>query len=80
MARKASPETGSEHRRDCCEQCFYSAWVPVETEAECAYLHPHSGEHVRCDYCWLKAAYLAVVEEDAPDNNYDANDGTEGSG
>jgi len=37
-----------------CEGCFYSAWVPVETEQECAFVHPHQGEHVRCDYCWLK--------------------------
>lgn len=42
-----------------CEGCFYSAWIPVETEQECAFVHPHAGEHVRCDYCWLKEQYMA---------------------
>jgi hypothetical protein len=43
-----------------CEVCFYDAWVPIESEQDCALVHPHSGEHVRCDYCWLKARYMEL--------------------
>src|SRR5262245_4895766 len=46
-----------------CDGCFYSAWVPVPTETECALVHPHEGEHVRCDYCWLKEQFQAERQE-----------------
>ncbi len=39
-----------------CDICWTNAWVPVETEAECALTHPHKADLqicVRCDHCWL---------------------------
>jgi hypothetical protein len=47
-------------RERICGECWYSAWVPVATEAECNLTHPHDGGHDRCDYCWLKGQWFAA--------------------
>ena len=46
-----------------CEVCHYSAWVPVETEAECDLTTIEDHRHVRCDYCWLRAGHDGLLRE-----------------
>lgn len=38
-----------------CDVCWTSSWTPIppEEEADCRLVHPHEGDHARCNYCWL---------------------------
>lgn len=46
--------------RRICSVCWTSSQVPVPTEAECDWQHPHEGEHSRCDMCWQHEALVAL--------------------
>lgn len=45
-----------------CDVCFTTSWVPIRDQEECALIHPHDGEHVRCDYCWLVEKYRNIIK------------------
>ena len=43
-----------------CEVCWSISWVPIEDKDECVLVHPHDGEHIRCDHCWLHEEYMGL--------------------
>lgn len=48
-----------------CEICWTNSWVPVPTEEECHFNHPHPSleHHVRCDFCWLHGQYRELRDK-----------------
>lgn len=52
--------------RAVCEVCWTNSWDPTPNADECAWVHPHEGEHMVCGYCRLYEAYRRRTAQARP--------------
>lgn len=50
--------------KNLCEVCWTCSPVPIPPEEadKCYLVHPHAGDHARCEMCWATEQLIAMQE------------------